>query len=143
MSSHQHLRARSIDTKDGSYIHVTVPGTAPNSLDDIELFFTVDDSADNLVFGGLETTGSTPATTTATLVNIRCEARVTLPPRPFCVRTNCINGNMDQRDRLAHVQSVLGLPAADESRMKEQAKWTPIFFNSDKVPSWDDEEDET
>ena len=116
-------QARSIETKDGVYIHLTVPGTAPTSLDDIELFFQGDDSSEDGV---------------TTIVNLRGEARVTLPPPPFCVRKNCINGSMDQRDRIARVKTLLGLPAADESRMKDEAKWTPIFFNSDKVPSWDE-----
>lgn len=94
-----------------SYIHIEVPGTAPGSIDDIELLF-----ADEGV------------------VNVRCEARVTLPPPPFCVKKNCINGNMDQRTRVEEISRVLGLPAADSDRMKATAKWTPIFFNSDRVP---------
>ena len=52
------------------YVHLTVPGTAPSSLDDIELVFTKDG-----------------------IVNVRCDARVTLPIPPFCVKRNCINGN--------------------------------------------------
>ena len=127
-SSHL-VEARSIETQDGSYIHVVVSGTAPNSYDDIELFFQGDSSSENVPGDN-------------TLINLRSEARVTLPPPPFCIRKNCINGSMDQRDRLARIQRVVGLPAADEGRMNEQAKWTPIFFNSDKVPSWDDDDDD-
>lgn len=97
------------------YIHLTVPGTAPNSLDDIEITFP-DDSE---------------------IVAVRCEARVTLPPPPFCIKKNCINGNMDQRSRIENVASVLGLPSTDEKQM-QGAKWTPIFFNSDRVPGFDD-----
>ena len=108
--------------KDSYYIHVTVPGTAPNSLDDIELFFQQDDSS------------SSSSSDSATIVSVRCQARVTLPPPPFCVRKNCINGNMDQRDRVSDVALYLGLPAADQTMMQRQAKWTPIFFNADKVP---------
>lgn len=99
------------------YIHLTVPGTAPTSLDDIELLFGEG------------------------VVNLRCEARVTLPPPPFCVKKNCINGNMDQRERVAKVARVLGLPPADQSQMQKSAKWTPIFFNSDRVPGFLDEDD--
>ena len=80
----------SIVPKDGArefyYIHMALPGTAPNSLDDIELFFERDDSNVNY---------NSNDDTTATIVNLRCQARVTLPPPPFCVRRNCINGNMD------------------------------------------------
>uniref|UniRef100_A0A6T8H401 Uncharacterized protein n=1 Tax=Proboscia inermis TaxID=420281 RepID=A0A6T8H401_9STRA len=95
------------------YIHLTTPGTAPGSLDDIELVFTDGD-----------------------IVNVRCEARVTLPPPPFCIQKNCINGNMDQRRRLEGVSSaVLGLQGADQQRMMDTAKWSPIFFNSDRVPT--------
>jgi uncharacterized protein (DUF1499 family) len=97
------------------YIHLTVPGTAPSSLDDLELIFT--DS----------------------IVNVKCEARVTLPPPPFCIKKNCINGNMDQRSRVENLAfNVLGLPASDREAMKG-AKWTPIFMNSDRVPGFDDE----
>ena len=52
---------------DQYYIHLTVPGTAPSSLDDVELLFTNDG-----------------------IVNVRCDARVTLPIPPFCVKRNCI-----------------------------------------------------
>ena len=128
-------QARSVESvspkQDGDaayYIHVTVPGTAPNSLDDLELFFDQDDSSSSSDNPGSD------VTTTSTVVNWRCQARVTLPPPPFCVRKNCINGNMDQRDRLSKLASFLGLPAADQSRMQVGAKWTPIFFNSDRVP---------
>lgn len=82
-----------------SYLHIEVPGTAPGSIDDVELLF-----ADEGV------------------VNLRCEARVTLPPPPFCIKKNCINGNMDQRKRVEEISRVLGLPAADAERMKETAK---------------------
>ena len=95
------------------YVHVEVPGTAPGSTDDVEILFGEE--------GGI--------------VNVRCEARVTLPPPPFCVKKNCINGNMDQRERVEKIARILGLPAADSGRMKDTAKWTPIFFNSDRVPT--------
>ena len=98
------------------YIHLTVPGTAPGSLDDVELLFAVD-----------------------SIVNVRCEAQVTLPPPPFCVKKNCINGNMDQRTRVDQVARTLGLPPSDQLQM-QKAKWTPIFFNADRVPSFDDDE---
>lgn len=98
-----------------NYIHLTVPGTAPSSLDDIDLVFTNDN-----------------------IVNVRCQARVTLPPPPFCIRKNCINGNMDQRSRIEKLGYVLGLPSADRDEM-QGAKWTPIFLNSDRVPGFDDE----
>eukprot|EP00977_Amphora_coffeiformis_P012808 scaffold3240_cov187-Amphora_coffeaeformis.AAC.3 len=133
-SSQGAAAVRSIDTLDGSYIHAVVLGTAPNSFDDIELFFKANDDDDS--------SENVRGDDTGTLINLRCEARVTLPPPPFCIRKNCINGSMDQRDRLARIQTVLGLPAADASRMQDQAKWTPIFFNSDKVPSWDDDDDD-
>jgi uncharacterized protein (DUF1499 family) len=101
------------------YIHLTTAGTTPGSLDDIELTFPND--------GGI--------------VNVRCEARVTLPPPPFCIKKNCINGNMDQRKRLEDLTYILGLPPADQKQM-QGAKWTPIFFNSDRVPGfYDDYED--
>lgn len=94
------------------YIHLTVPGTAPQSVDDIELLYSAEG-----------------------VVNLRCQARVTLPPPPFCIKKNCINGNMDQRQRTEHVAfDILGLPAANQEQMQAQAKWTPIFFNSDRVP---------
>jgi uncharacterized protein (DUF1499 family) len=97
------------------YIHLTVPGTAPSSVDDIELIFADD------------------------IVNVKCEARVTLPPPPFCVQKNCINGNMDQRSRIENLAySVLGLPPSDREQM-QGAKWTPIFFNADRVPGFGDE----
>ena len=96
------------------YIHLTVPGTAPSSLDDIDIVFSDD------------------------VVNLKCQARVTLPPPPFCVRKNCINGNMDQRSKIEKLSFVLGLPASDREEM-QAAKWTPIFFNSDRVPGFDDE----
>lgn len=111
------------------YIHLTVPGTAPNSLDDVELVFFDDDGAGSALGGG-------------SLVNLRCQSRVTLPPPPFCLKKNCINGNMDQRQRVDQIaQKVLGIPKADQTRMNDSAKWTPIFFNSDKVPGFDDELD--
>jgi uncharacterized protein (DUF1499 family) len=101
------------------YIHIEVPGTAPGpkSIDDIELLFTNDN-----------------------IVNLRCEARVTLPPPPFCVQKNCINGNMDQRRRVEDIARILGLPSADYERMAQTAKWSPIFFNSDRVPGFDDDD---
>jgi uncharacterized protein (DUF1499 family) len=97
-----------------NYIHLTVPGTAPSSLDDIELIFSED------------------------IVNVKCEARVTLPPPPFCIKKNCINGNMDQRSRIEKIGYLLGLPANDREQM-QGAKWTPIFMNSDRVPGFDDD----
>jgi uncharacterized protein (DUF1499 family) len=97
------------------YIHLTVPGTAPGSLDDVEL-----------VFAG-------------TIVNVRCEARVTLPPPPFCLQKNCISGNMDQRTRADQVARTLGLPPSDQLQM-QKAKWTPIFFNADRVPGFDEDD---
>lgn len=97
------------------YIHLTVHGTAPASLDDLELVFAEE------------------------IVNLKCEARITLPPPPFCIRKNCINGNMDQRSRVENLAfGVLGLPASDREEM-QGAKWTPIFMNSDRVPGFDDE----
>ena len=60
------------------YIHLMTPGTAPVSLDDLELAFPED--------GGI--------------VNVRCDARVILPPPSFCVQKNCVNTNMDQRRRV-------------------------------------------
>jgi len=95
------------------FIHVTVPGTAPNSLDDIELKF-------------LEG-----------IINVRCESRVTLPPPPFCIQKNCINGNMDQRTRISRIAYALGLPPSDREQM-QGAVWTPIFLNSDRVPAYDE-----
>lgn len=101
------------------YIHATVPGTAPSSLDDIELLFSQEGN----------------------IVNVKCEARVTLPPPPFCIKKNCINGNMDQRSRVENLGYLLGLPANDREEM-QGAKWTPIFFNSDRVPSYSDIDDD-
>ena len=98
------------------YIHLTTPSKTPGSYDDIELAFP--DNGD--------------------IVNMRCEARVTLPPPPFCVKKNCINGNMDQRKRLEDLTYILGLPPADQKQM-QGAKWTPIFFNSDRVPGFYDD----
>jgi hypothetical protein len=97
------------------YIHLTTPGTAPGSIDDVELLFL------------------------PTIVNLRCEAQVTLPPPPFCLQKNCINGNLDQRRRLEKITQMLGLPFSDTNQMNDNAKWTPIFFNSDRVPGFDDE----
>jgi uncharacterized protein (DUF1499 family) len=97
------------------YIHVTVEGTVKGTLDDIELYFPE--------AGGI--------------VALRCEARNTLPPPPFCIKKGCINGNMDERKRIERVASVLGLPFLDQEEM-QGAKWTPIFFNSDKVPGFDE-----
>ena len=99
-----------------SYIHLTVPGTSPSSLDDIELIFS------------------------PSVVNVKCEARVTLPPPPFCVKKNCINGNMDQRTRLEKLGRLLGLPPSDIEEMRDEAKWTPIFLNSDRVPGFEDDD---
>ena len=98
------------------YIHATVPGTAQGSLDDVEILFAGEEG----------------------IVHLRCQARVTLPPPPFCLKKNCINGNMDQRTRMDSIARLLGLPAADQERM-QSAKWTPIFFNSDRVPGFDEE----
>ena len=98
------------------YLHATVPGTSVGSLDDVEVLFGQDEG----------------------IVHLRCQARVTLPPPPFCLKKNCINGNMDQRTRIGGIAATLGLPSADQERM-QSAKWTPIFFNSDKVPGFDDE----
>ena len=103
------------------YIHLTVPGTTPGSLDDVELVFVED-------------------TATTSIVNVRCVARVTLPPPPFCVQKNCINGNMDQRERVNRIAQILGLPPSDQDQMRKDAKWTPIFFNSDRVPDFADED---
>lgn len=96
------------------YIHVTVPGTAPSSVDDVELLFSEG------------------------VANVRCEATVTLPPPPFCVKKNCINGNMDQRSRVERMGRLLGLPPSDREEMAG-AKWTPIFMNSDRVPGFEDD----
>eukprot|EP00584_Thalassiosira_punctigera_P020152 CAMPEP_0172546750 /NCGR_PEP_ID=MMETSP1067-20121228/16449_1 /TAXON_ID=265564 ORGANISM="Thalassiosira punctigera, Strain Tpunct2005C2" /NCGR_SAMPLE_ID=MMETSP1067 /ASSEMBLY_ACC=CAM_ASM_000444 /LENGTH=206 /DNA_ID=CAMNT_0013333721 /DNA_START=191 /DNA_END=811 /DNA_ORIENTATION=+ len=96
------------------YIHVTVPGTAPSSVDDVELIFSDG------------------------VVNVKCEATVTLPPPPFCVKKNCINGNMSQRLRVERMGYLLGLPPSDREEMAG-AKWTPIFMNSDRVPGFDDD----
>ncbi|KAL7541578.1 hypothetical protein ACHAWF_006972 [Thalassiosira exigua] len=98
------------------YIHLTMPGTAPSSLDDIELTFS------------------------ESIVNVKCEARVTLPPPPFCLRKNCINGNMDQMLRVERIGRLLGLPTSDADEMRQESKWTPIFFNSDRVPGWSDDD---
>lgn len=105
------------------YIHLTVPGTVPNSLDDLELLLVQDDKEGTV------------------LVNLRCQSRVTLPPPPFCIQKNCINGNMDQRQRVDRIVQALGMPRADQERMKEESKWTPIFFNSDRVPGFDTDDD--
>lgn len=102
------------------YIHLTMPGTAPSSLDDVEMAFVDNGDSDG------------------SLVNLRCQARVTLPPPPFCVQKNCINGNMDQRRRVETITQILGIPKADQESMKG-AKWTPIFLNSDRVPGFDDD----
>eukprot|EP00536_Pseudo-nitzschia_multiseries_P012464 jgi/Psemu1/32165/gm1.32165_g len=99
------------------YIHLKTPGTSPGSTDDIELLFSDGSSS---------------------IVSLRCEADVTLPPPPFCLQKNCINGNLDQRRRVEKVVKILGLPSSDSYLMKD-AKWTPIFFNSDRVPGFDDE----
>lgn len=95
------------------YIHVTMPGNVPTSLDDLELVY-----AENIV-------------------NIKCEARVKLPPPPFCLKKNCINGNMDQRSKVENIAFILGLPPSDREQM-QNAKWTPIFWNSDRVPGFDE-----
>lgn len=100
---------------DSYYIHLTVPGTAPSSLDDVELLFAEE-----------------------SIVNVRCDARVTLPVPPFCLKRNCINGNMDQRFRVEKLSLILNLPPSDQQQMK-QARWSPIFFNSDKVPGFDED----
>lgn len=97
-----------------NYIHLTVPGTSPSSFDDIELVFLQE------------------------VVNVKCEARVTLPPPPFCIKKNCINGNMDQRSRVERLGRLLGIPPNDVEEMRDEAKWTPIFLNSDRVPGFDD-----
>ena len=118
-SQQQQQQIQSIEIRPSQYyIHVEVPGTSPGSLDDIELQFT---------------DGNT--------VNVRCHAQVTLPYAPFCVKKNCINGAQDQRDRLTTLAiQVLGLPFADELQMKSpDTKWTPIFFNADRVPYFDDD----
>jgi len=94
------------------YIHATVSSKAPpGSLDDVELFFTD---------GGI--------------VNTKCNARVALPPPPFCIKKGCINANQDQRERVKEVGYLLGLPPSDQKQMQEGARWTPIFFNADRVP---------
>uniref|UniRef100_A0A7S4J6Z4 Uncharacterized protein n=1 Tax=Odontella aurita TaxID=265563 RepID=A0A7S4J6Z4_9STRA len=106
------------------YLHLTVPGTSPGSVDDLELLFP------SASIGSGDDGG---------IVQVRCEARVTLPVPPFCLRKNCINGNMDQRTRVEELgRNVLGLPPADRERMEKGSKWTPIFFNSDRVPGFDD-----
>ncbi len=99
------------------YIHIATPGKTPGSIYDVELVFPPDSG----------------------IVNVRCQARVALPPPPFCVKKNCINGNMDQRQTVEDLMyGVLGLPPADQKQMQEGAKWTPIFFNSDRVPGFDE-----
>ena len=98
------------------YIHLTVPGTSPSSLDDIELTFAQE------------------------IANVKCEARVTLPPPPFCTKKNCINGNMDQRSRVERLGRLLGLPPNDVEEMRGEAKWTPIFLNSDRVPGFEEDD---
>ena len=110
------LNIAEIDPKN-YYIRLTIPGTAPNSIDDLELWFT-----------------------DAGIVNLRAQARVALPPPPFCIQKGCINGNMDQRTRVERISRILGLPSSDRENMEQQAKWTPIFFNSDRVPGFDEYE---
>lgn len=48
---------------------------------------------------------------------------------------------MNQRRCIKNVAQILGMPSADQDRMKYDAKWTPIFFHSDKVPGFDDDMD--
>ena len=109
-----------------TYIHMTVPGTSVGSLDDVEILFAGENNKNN------------EEEDEGILVHLRCQARVTLPPPPFCLKKNCINGNMDQRTRVDAIARILGLPSADQEAM-QSAKWTPIFFNSDRVPGFDDE----
>ena len=111
------LTSISIDEAKDYYIHATVPGTAPGSLDDVELLFLPHDG----------------------IIQWKCQARVTLPPPPFCIQRNCINGSMDQRQRLQALSSALGMPLADQAQQNDNAKWTPIFWNADKVPGFDDD----
>ena len=92
-------------------------GTAPGSIDDIELLF-LDESS---------------------VVALQCEAQATLPPPPFCLERNCINGNLDQRRRVEAIARILGLPPSDQNQMKG-AKWSPIFFNADCVPGFEEED---
>lgn len=109
------------------YIRLTVPGTLPKSRDDVELSF-IDEQGGN--GGGI--------------VNVRCSAQNPLPMAPFCVKKDCINGAMDQRERVQRLSRIVGLPPADQFQMRDSAKWTPIFFNSDRVPDFgDDGYDET
>lgn len=88
------------------------------------------------------------------IVQVRAEAKISTAPPPFCIKKNCINGNMKQREGLARIQSKLGLPNVNDvergntkniARPKGEypddgeSKWTPIFFNSDRVPYFDED----
>ena len=98
------------------YIRLAVPVTAPGSLNDLKILFSEE--------GGV--------------ANIRCEAQVTLLPPPFCLEKNRSNGNMDQWTTVEELALSLGPPPTDQKQMQKRANWTPMFFDSDKVPGFYD-----
>ena len=60
------------------------------------------------------------------------------PTPPWCIEKGCINGNQVQRARVRTISSGLGWSPVDATEMEDDARWTPIFFNTDAVPRDDD-----
>ena len=58
---------------------------------------------------------------------------------PFCVKRGCINGSARQRELAQALAQALGWSPIDGTEMEDDAKWTPIFFNTDAVPIDHDE----
>eukprot|EP00670_Eutreptiella_braarudii_P009367 CAMPEP_0174310854 /NCGR_PEP_ID=MMETSP0810-20121108/3327_1 /TAXON_ID=73025 ORGANISM="Eutreptiella gymnastica-like, Strain CCMP1594" /NCGR_SAMPLE_ID=MMETSP0810 /ASSEMBLY_ACC=CAM_ASM_000659 /LENGTH=392 /DNA_ID=CAMNT_0015418905 /DNA_START=30 /DNA_END=1208 /DNA_ORIENTATION=- len=58
-------------------------------------------------------------------------------PPPFCVTPGCINGASRQRTVLKAFQEAVGWRSADEFAFSSEARWTPLFFNEDRVPDDD------
>ena len=72
------------------------------------------------------------------VASARAVARVKGPTPPWCIEKGCINGNQVQRARVRTISSGLGWSPVDATEMEDDARWTPIFFNTDAVPRDDD-----
>jgi hypothetical protein len=62
------------------------------------------------------------------LVAFRIKARQTVPMKPFCTTSGCINGNAGQRRQLELVQQSAGLQSQDGAYEREK-RWVPIFLH--------------
>ena len=101
-------------------------GNDATTVDDLELLV--------LPGGGRRSGDDEAAVGGGGVVAVREVARVKGPTPPFCVKPGCINANGRQRERVRALGAALGWSSSDATEMEDDARWTPIFFNDDRVP---------